>query len=81
MLQLRFEEDLKITKMYSGEGEDVSFCETLYPTGNVEDWMCEIERVMRESLRKIIKDSLKNYQEVSITFLTCKWENKQIKIF
>ena len=35
--QLRFEDDLAITRMYSGEGEDVPLCETLYPTGNVED--------------------------------------------
>lgn len=63
--QLRFEDDLKITKMYSGEGEVVDFRETLYPTGNVEDWMLEIERVMKESLRLVIKESLANYKEVS----------------
>lgn len=64
--QLKFEDDLKITRMYSGEGEDVGFRESMYPTGNVEDWMSEIERVMKESLRLIIKDSLQNYKEVSI---------------
>ena len=62
--QLQFEEDLAITKMFSGEGEEVPFCETLYPTGNVEDWLLEVERVMRVSLKKIIEDSLINYKEV-----------------
>jgi dynein heavy chain len=62
--QLKFEDDLKITKMYSGEGEMVDFCETMYPTGNVEDWMLEIERVMKESLRQIIKESLGTYKSV-----------------
>jgi hypothetical protein len=35
--------DLKITKMFSGEGEEVEFAKTMYPTGNVEEWMLEIE--------------------------------------
>ena len=52
--------------MFSGEGEAVPFCETLYPTGNVEDWLLEVERVMRISLKKIIEDSLINYKEVHV---------------
>ena len=54
--------------MFSGDGEVVPFCETLYPTGNVEEWLLEVERVMRASLKQIIKDSLKDYQEVSYMF-------------
>ena len=54
--------------MFSGEGEGVPFCETLYPTGNVEDWLLEVERVMRGSLKKIIEDSLINYKEVCMHF-------------
>ena len=52
--------------MYSGEGEEVAFRESLYPNGNVEDWMLEIERTMKESLRLIIKDSLSDYKTVSV---------------
>ena len=55
--------------MFSGEGEEVPFCETLYPTGNVEDWLLEVERVMRGSLKKIIEDSLINYKEVHIIII------------
>ena len=66
--QLQFEDDLKISKMYSAEGECVNYCESLYPTGNVEDWMSEIERVMKESLRLIIEDSLYDYKLVFIFF-------------
>lgn len=55
--------------MYSGEGEEVPFCEILYPTGNVEDWLLEVERVMRGSLKKIIEDSLINYKEVKCNIL------------
>ena len=66
LLQLKFEDDLRITKMYSGEGEEVALMEELYPRGNVEDWMLRIEEVMKESLRIIIKKSLASYVEVCV---------------
>ena len=50
--------------MFSGEGEVVPFCEVMYPTGNVEDWLLEVERVMRLSLKQIIEQSLTDYKEV-----------------
>jgi dynein heavy chain, axonemal len=63
--KVKFESDMRISTMYSAEQEEVAFRENIYPTGNVEDWMYEIERVMRESLRIIIRDSLENYKVVS----------------
>ena len=51
--------------MHSGEGEIVPFSEQLYPTGNVEDWLCEVERVMKGSLREILDQALQAYAEVS----------------
>ncbi len=58
--------------MYSGEQEEIDLSEVLYPTGNVEDWLLEVERVMRFSLKTIIGESLVNYPEVSGTVLyTC----------
>jgi len=51
--------------MFSGDGENVPFCEMLYPWGNVEDWLLELERVMRASFKSIIRDSLQDYIEVS----------------
>ena len=50
--------------MYSAEQEEVGFRKDIYPVGNVEDWMCEIERVMRETLRQVIRDALEDYREV-----------------
>lgn len=52
--------------MYSGEGEEVDLRQTLYPNGNVEDWMTEIEKSMKESLRLIIKESLEDYKVVGV---------------
>ena len=56
---------MRISTMYSAEQEAVAFRKDIYPVGNVEDWMCEIERVMRETLRQIIRDALDDYLEVS----------------
>ena len=63
--QLSFEEDLRISSMWSGEGENVPFHEPLYPTGNVEDWLLEVENMMRGSLREILRRALEKYPEVS----------------
>ena len=53
--------------MFSGEGEEVDFAKTMYPTGNVEEWMLEIENCMKESMRLIIKDALADYKAVSMS--------------
>ena len=68
---MRFEEDLAITKMYSGEGEEVPFTESMYPKGNVEDWLLNVEAVMRSSLKQIIKDSLDDYVKVVLKIASC----------
>ena len=62
--QLSFEEDLRISSMFSGEGECVPFSNNLYPTGNVEDWLLEVENTMRGSLREILNRALLAYAEV-----------------
>lgn len=80
--KLKFEKDLKITKIYSAEFEEIDFRETLYPVGNVEDWMCEIERNMRQSLREIISDALKIYKKVAARSLTItSWVHKTSVFF
>jgi dynein heavy chain len=62
--KVKFEQDMRISTMFSAESEEVGFRENIYPVGNVEEWMLEIERVMRESLRQIIRDSLEDYKIV-----------------
>ncbi|KAL7709827.1 dynein heavy chain cytosolic putative [Lotmaria passim] len=44
------EECSEIVGMVSGEGEQVSFEKPVYPVGNVEQWLGEIERMMKASL-------------------------------
>jgi len=65
--KVKFESDMRISTMFSAENEEVQFKANIYPTGNVEDWMLEIERVMKESLRVIIRDSLEDYKTVKFS--------------
>lgn len=67
--------------MFSAENEEVQFKENIYPTGNVEDWMLEIERVMKESLRIIIRDSLEDYKTVIIYLIFNKFNNNSYMFF
>lgn len=62
--QLKFQSDLQITHMYSGEGEEVSLSLPVWPTGNVEDWLRDVEKSMKATLRDNIDRSLKVYPEV-----------------
>lgn len=76
--RLKFEEDLKITTMYSAEGETVEFRSVLYPTGNVEFWMIRIEETMKESLRLIIKDALEAYPNAKRTHWVLNWPGQVV---
>ncbi|KAK0159286.1 hypothetical protein PV328_010182 [Microctonus aethiopoides] len=58
MKQLRFEEDMEITRMYSAENEEVYLRPSIYPVGNVENWLGRVEESMRNTLREIIRDAL-----------------------
>ena len=50
--------------MYSGEGEEVKLFLPVMPSGNVEDWLREVEKSMKASLRDNIDRSLQVYPEV-----------------
>lgn len=47
--QLKFEEDLQITQMFSAEEECVTLNPPLYPKGNVENWLLVVEDSMRNT--------------------------------
>jgi dynein heavy chain len=42
-----------MTAFSSEDGETVKFNEVMYPKGNVEDWLLEVERVMQGSIKEI----------------------------
>ena len=64
---------MKMTQMMSGEGEQVEFSEELYPAGNVEDWLGEVERVMMESVRAQCSKAVVDYANSERTEWVLKW--------
>uniref|UniRef100_A0A4W3IJM0 Dynein axonemal heavy chain 1 n=1 Tax=Callorhinchus milii TaxID=7868 RepID=A0A4W3IJM0_CALMI len=76
--RLKFQEDLNITHMYSGEGEEVAFVKTIYPTGNVEDWLLNVERVMKASVKDNIERSLKIYNTIPRTEWVLSWPGQVV---
>ncbi|BHF69813.1 Dynein heavy chain 1, axonemal [Sparganum proliferum] len=76
--KLRFEDDLEITAMFSGEGEKIKFEKTTHPTGNVEEWMSEIENLMRLSVRTVIGKALKAYPQTPRTEWVLQWPGQVV---
>lgn len=64
--------------MFSGEGESVEFSSQLYPTGNVEDWLLEVENTMKGSLRDILRTALGVYEEMARTEWVLKWPGQVV---
>ncbi|KAF3428960.1 hypothetical protein E2986_10958 [Frieseomelitta varia] len=62
--EVRFEEDLQITRMYSAEREEVMLHPPMYPLRSVEYWLGDLETVMRNTLRKMIEDALSVVKEI-----------------
>ena len=67
-----------MTQMISGEGEHVDFCEKLFPRGNVEDWLNEVERVMKESVADQLTRAVKEYPDVKRTEWVIRWPGQVV---
>ncbi|XP_063979949.1 dynein axonemal heavy chain 1-like [Diachasmimorpha longicaudata] len=65
MKELRFEEDLEITRMYSADGEEVMLKSPIYPVGQVEEWLGQVELTMQKTLREIIEEAL-DYLQIKV---------------
>ncbi|MEE6511728.1 hypothetical protein FKM82_018461 [Ascaphus truei] len=71
--RLLFQPDLQITHMYSGEGEEVKLSSPIYPTGNVEDWLLGVEKIMKATLRDYIERSIRMYPQTPRTEWVLSW--------
>ncbi|XP_073385492.1 uncharacterized protein [Physcomitrium patens] len=61
---LTFQENLDITHMWSVEKEVVEFTRSTNPKaakGNVERWLIEVERMMRETLKVVVQKAVADY--------------------
>jgi len=67
---IEFDEKKKIHAMFSAENERVGFVKPLDPNNkNVEDWMGELEDMMKASVRNEVFVSIKDYPKPS----RCDW--------
>lgn len=64
MKELRFEDDLTITRMYSAEGEEVVLEPAVTPQGGVEYWLGTVEESMKSTVRNKISEALKSVEEI-----------------
>jgi len=67
--KVKFENDLKISKLISAEGEEVHMDKPVDPEssankGNVEKWLLEIESIQWESIRTLTVASLEEYPKI-----------------
>ncbi|NXN51379.1 DYH1 protein, partial [Rynchops niger] len=76
--QLLFQEDLQITHMYSAEGEEVKLFLPIYPTDNVEDWLLEVEKSMKATVRDNIERSIGVYPETPRTTWVLEWPGQVV---
>ncbi len=60
--ELEFDDAKKMHAMFSAEKEKVPFSRIVDPVHkNVEDWMNEVEDMMKESIRDSLLNSVKDY--------------------
>ena len=70
---LNFTDSMEITGMVSGQKEHVPFSESMYPKGNVEDWLGVVESRMKDSVRNQIKLCIAEYECVKRTEWVRNW--------
>ncbi|NXU12627.1 DYH1 protein, partial [Pardalotus punctatus] len=76
--QLKFQEDLQITHMYSSDREEVKLFTAIYPSENVEDWLLEVEKSMKASVRDNIERSVGAYPETPRTSWVLQWPGQVV---
>jgi dynein heavy chain len=67
-MDVTFRPDKTITSMFSGEKEEIQFIAPVDPKEKgVEFWMGEVEQMMFDSIRHVLKYSVDNYLEIPRT--------------
>ena len=64
MERLEFKENSQIVSMFSSEGEQVAFYKPVNPKDKgVEFWMCDLEEMMKLSVRNVLLISIEDYKK------------------
>ena len=76
--KVKFTEKQEVTAMISAEGECVDLLRKIdvnegEKKGNVERWMLEIEKIMRQSLKMLTQQSIQDYETSARTDWVQRW--------
>lgn len=70
---MTFEDDNKITQMFSAEEECVDLNPTMYPTTNVEVWLSILEDIMKNTVRTIFGSAYSDIYDKSRGQWVLEW--------
>ena len=73
-----FQSDLAMTCMYSGENEKVEWDDKVYPEGNVEFWLTEVEKMMRMSISTQLGLSVQDYLQSDRKAWVLRWPGQVV---
>ena len=81
--KVQFSDKQEVTAMISAENEVVDLCRKIDVNegdkkGNVEKWMLDIEKVMRQSLKMLTQQSIQDYYDVKRTEWVAKWPGQVV---
>ncbi|KAM6927306.1 LOW QUALITY PROTEIN: dynein axonemal heavy chain 1 [Xenentodon cancila] len=76
--QLEFQSDLKITHMYCEDGEQVELSQPVMLTGNLEDWLRDLERSMKATLKDNVDRSLSICPQQSCAEWVLSWPGQVV---
>ena len=73
-----FQSDLAMTCMYSGENEKVEWDDKVYPEGNVEFWLTDVEKMMRMSISTQLGLSVQDYIQSDRKAWVLRWPGQVV---
>lgn len=80
---LSFTETLDVTMMRSSEGEEIGLVDIISTSnakGQVEKWLLELEKTMKKSIHKKVKQSVEDYPTSQRHEWVLKWPGQCVCI-
>lgn len=64
--------------MYSGEGENVKLIPYMYPEGTVENWLLEVEKTMKNTVKETLKAALDEVEILPRNEWVLRWPGQVV---
>lgn len=71
-----FQQDMETTTITSKEKETTDFVEGIYPEGNLEQWLRDVESCMFTTVRNQTVHSLDDYSKIPHTQSVSSWSRQ-----